>query len=169
MTIPHKWRKTVTVAGFIVLATVLVSVILVLTVPQVLLVRDAQTGWVYAAILCPNGTEFSVDFTHSVNLTPVIDTFRAQEGKIRAVKSRFYSFGAGMPTSLNPGEEFSFLEEGGMEITGMSMTYNRLSYIVGTVYDHYLYIQDKTFNLRELCGKNAHVELLLVGGYMPWH
>ena len=109
--------------------------------------------------------EFLVEFTHSVNLSPVIDTFRAENGQIRAVKAKFYAFGAGMPTELNPGESFAFTEDGAMEITGITRTYDRLSYIVGTVYDYYLTIGGEVINLRELCGRNAHVEILLFGGW----
>ncbi|MBQ3592233.1 MAG: DUF1850 domain-containing protein [Clostridia bacterium] len=112
---------------------------------------------------CPDGTEFLVEFTHSVNLSPVIDTFRAENGEIRAVKAKFYAFGAGMPTELNPGESFAFTEDGAMEITGITTVYDSLNYIVGTVYDYYLTIGGETVNLRELCGRNAHVEILLIG------
>lgn len=153
---------TITAAAALLLAAVIV---LLLTLPQYLLVREAETGRIRRIYRCPPGYSFAVEFKHSVNLTPVIDTFRAEEGYIQAQSSLFYSYGAGMPTELNPGETFSFTEDGGMLISDMSYTYDKLSYIVGTVYDHYLIFPDtgERLNLRELCGRNAVVELVLVG------
>ncbi len=159
-------RKAVTAVGILVLAAVIV---LLLFTPQLLLLRDADTGRIYLMKPCPVGCEFTVEFTHSVNLSPVIDYFRAEDGVIRATKARFYAFGAGMPTELNPGESFAFTEDGAMEITGITRTYDQLSYIVGTVFDYYLSLGGETYSLTEVCGRNAHVEMVLVGGLMPWH
>ena len=156
----HTWLKAVTAVSIVLLAAVIVVLI---CLPQILVVRDADTGRIYMVSRCPDGTEFLVEFTHSVNLSPVIDTFRAENGEIRAVKAKFYAFGAGMPTELNPGESFAFTEDGAMEITGITTVYDSLNYIVGTVYDYYLTIGGETVNLRELCGRNAHVEILLIG------
>jgi len=153
---------TITAAAVLMLAAVIVVLLLL---PQLMIVRDADTGFIHAVYRCPPGRSFAVEFKHSVNLSPVIDTFHAEDGYIQADTSKFYSYGAGMPTELNPGEEFSFTEDGGMLISGMSYTYDKLSYIVGTVYDHYLIFPDtgETINLREMCGRNARVELILVG------
>lgn len=156
----HTWLKAVTAVSIVLLAAVIVVLI---CLPQILVVRDADTGRIYMVSRCPDGTEFLVEFTHSVNLSPVIDTFRAENGEIRAVKAKFYTFGAGMPTELNPGESFAFTEDGAMEITGITTVYDSLNYIVGTVFDYYLTIGGETVNLRELCGRNAHVEILLIG------
>lgn len=153
---------TITAAAALLLAAVIV---LLFTFPQYLLIRDADTGFIRRIYRCPPGSVFAVEFKHSVNLTPVIDTFRAEDGYIKAESSLFYSYGAGMPTELNPGESFSYTEDGGMLISGMSYTYEKLSYIVGTVYDHYLIFPEtgEKLNLKELCGRNAIVELILVG------
>lgn len=153
------WRRIITAVGILLAAVILVS----LTLPQLLIVQDAETGRIYWLSRCPDGTEFTVEFIHSVNLSPVIDTFRAENGEIHAVSAKYYAFGAGMPTELNPGESFTFTEDGAMEITGMHLTYDKLSYIVGTVYDHFLTFEGEEINLRELCGRNAHVEIKLIG------
>ena len=145
----HTWLTAVTAVSIVLLAAVIVVLI---CLPQTLIVRDADSGKIYMTAPCPDGTEFLVEFTHSVNLSPVIDTFRAENGEIRAVKAKFYAFGAGMPTELNPGESLSF-----------TAVYDSLNYIVGTVYDYYLTIGGDTVNLRELCGRNAHVEIVLIG------
>lgn len=150
--------KTVAVVLSILLAA---AAVFLCIHPQILVLRDSESGRIYDVWLCPDGEEFAVEFIHSVNLSPVIDTFRAEGGVIRAVKAKFFSFGAGMPTELEPGESFAFTDDGGMEISGITRTYEKLSYIVGTVYDYTLTIGGKQINLRELCGRNAHVELFL--------
>ena len=162
-TFRHTWLKAVTAVSICLLAAVIVVLI---CLPQILVIRDADSGRIWRIDRCPEGTEFLVEFTHSVNLSPVIDTFRAENGEIRAARAKFYAFGAGMPTELNPGESFAFTEDGAMEITGITRTYDRLSYIVGTVYDYYLTIHGEVINLRELCGRNAHVEIFLTGGWL---
>ncbi len=128
--------------------------------PDTLVVRDAETGRVYARYDCPDGTQFQIDFIHSVNKSPVIDVFEAEDGIIRVVEARYYTFGAGMPTEADqPTWEFSYADDGAIVITGITYTYDSLNYIVGTVYDHYLTIHGERVNLRELCGRNTKIEI----------
>ena len=159
---PKKVVIAITAAAVFLLVAVIVVILLL---PQYLILRDGDSGVIYAVYSCPAGRSFAVEFKHSVNLSPVIDTFHAEQGYIQADSSKFYQYGAGMPTELNPGETFSFTEDGGMLISGMSYTYDKLSYIVGTVYDHYLLFPDtgERINLREMCGRNARVEFILIG------
>ena len=49
-----------------------------------------------------------------------------------------------------------------MLITGFHRYIPSLSYIVGTVYDHFLEIDGQQINLTELCGKNSTVRFVLV-------
>ncbi len=131
-----------------------------LSVPDSLTVRNAETGEVYARYDCPEGTQFQVDFIHSVNKSPVIDVFEAADGVIHVVEARYYTFGAGMPTEADqPTWQFSYAEDGAIVVTGITYTYDSLNYIVGTVYDHYLTIRGERVNLRELCGKNTKIEI----------
>lgn len=99
--------------------------------------------------------------------TPVTDTFTVVEPVETTVKwaflpleSRFYDFGAGMASQLNAGETMS-LEDGAIVIRGFSHTLPQLNYIVGTVSDHWLYIKGQKLSLRDMCGKNAHVEFII--------
>ena len=74
--------------------------------PQYLTISNGKTGWIYAVYPCPEGTEFKVEFIHSVNLSPVIDHFAAGDGIIRATIAEYYTFGAGMPTSSTKGKNW---------------------------------------------------------------
>ncbi|MDR2537855.1 MAG: DUF1850 domain-containing protein [Treponema sp.] len=118
--------------------------------------RDADSGKRYAAWPIQDGEEFSIEFIHSVNQSPVRDTFRIDGKLIQPVATRFFDFGAGMQTSLETGQR---MERDGdaLIITGFTQSFPALNYIVGTVSDHILYIQDAALSLRELCGQNAHI------------
>ncbi len=148
----------VTAALFILAAAVFLSVSLIHR--DTLVIRNAETGTVYARYDCPDGTRFEVEFLHSVNKSPVIDVFEASDGIIRVAEARYYTFGAGMPTEADqPTWEFSYADDGAIVVTGITYTYDSLNYIVGTVHDHYLTIRGERVNLRELCGRNAKIEI----------
>jgi hypothetical protein len=102
--------------------------------------------------------DFSVEFVHSVNQSPVRDTFRAEDGRIRPVAAKFYSFGAGMQAGLEDGQKLT-REGDAMIITGFKTSFSEINYIVGTVSDHILFINDERISLRSLCGRNAHITM----------
>jgi hypothetical protein len=131
------------------------AVIFVVTRPRLEL-RDADTGKRYAAWSIHDGDEFAIEFIHSVNQSPVRDTFRVDGRLIRPVATRFFNFGAGMQTALESGQRMERDGEA-LLITGFTQTFPALNYIVGTVSDHIFYIKDEAISLRDLCGRNAHI------------
>ena len=54
------------------------------------------------------GLMFSVEFIHSVNQTPVKDTFIIENEQIRAYSTTYRSFGAGVQTSLDEGQTMTY-------------------------------------------------------------
>jgi hypothetical protein len=142
--------------------------------PRFLTVRDADTGRLYgrwplgetqmeqAAVIRESAPQFSVEFVHSVNNSPVRETFAVnRDGGISVVEARFYSFGAGMPSGLEEGlilsRDGDALVLSGFADAGVGR--RELNYIVGTVSDHLLYINGETVSLRDLCGRNAHIRI----------
>jgi len=123
-----------------------------------LVIRDSESGRVYERRAVGDGGEFAIEFIHSVNQSPVRETFRLDGRHIRPLSVRFYSFGAGMNTGLEDGQ---IMERDGdaVIITGFNRAFDELNYIVGTVSDHLLIINGETVSLRELCGKNAHITI----------
>jgi hypothetical protein len=124
----------------------------------VLVISDAGSGRVYGRWPLEGEGEFSVEFIHSVNQSPVRDTFRVENGRIRPVAAKFYSFGAGMQAGLEDGQELT-REGDAMIITGFKTSFSEIDYIVGTVSDHILFINDERISLRDLCGRNAHITI----------
>jgi hypothetical protein len=123
---------------------------------------NRESGKIYGRRLLKDGDEFAVEFVHSVNNSPVREIFTAADGKIQSKAVRFYSFGAGMQTDLEDGQEM--IRDGdALIITGYKNIHTELNYIVGTVSDHLLLINGEQISLRKLCGKNAHVTLRIKG------
>ena len=103
------------------------------------------------------GSEFSVEFIHSVNQSPVKDVFRIENGQIVADRTIYSAFGAGVQTEIEDGQTLEFDEDGNMVVSGFDIVFPRVDYLVGTVSDHILEIQGESISLRDLCGRNAHV------------
>jgi hypothetical protein len=125
---------------------------------EALEILDTASGKVLGSWPVDNGAEFSIEFIHSVNQSPVRETFKIDERQIRPVSVRFYSFGAGMQADLEEGQTMS-RDGNAMIISGFNRTFTVLNYIVGTVSDHLLFVNGETVSLRELCGRNAHIRI----------
>lgn len=126
-----------------------------------LVLRDAQTGTVFARWDVVEADRFSVEFVHSVNQSPVIDVFAVQGERLKAVKTIYTSLGAGVQSELMPGETLSYDEDGRMVISGFQQEFESLNLIVGTVSDHVLTIGNQRYSLRDLCGRNTAVTLTI--------
>lgn len=151
-------KKFFTAAALIVAAAAILSAVF-LTRGYELVLTDRDTGEVYATYPVENGDRFSVEFIHSVNKTPVKDIYEVRDDKdIYVVETDYYDFGAGVQTELNPGESLEYGSDGAMEIKNIDEYIPDLIYIVGTVSDHTLQIDDNEISLRTLCGRNSMVE-----------
>jgi len=121
-------------------------------------IRDSNSGKVYQRYHLDKDSEFAIEFIHSVNASPVRETFVIAGGTIKPVSVRFYAFGAGMQSELEAGQVMN-RDGDAMIISGFNRASSELHYIVGTVSDHLLYINGDTISLRNLCGQNAHITL----------
>ena len=146
----------------------MVAIVLILAVAAIILFKkpgcqllliDDKSGQVYANYPLAENDVFSVTFKHSVNQSDATDIYEIQNGKIIAVRARYSAFGAGMPTDIPVGQRIEYDSEGYMVIHGINMEIDRLCYVVGTVYDHFLEINGETINLTELCGRNRAVTI----------
>ena len=151
------FQKKFIAAAVIMIIITAAAVIFIQLNTDYLVLYNADTGERYLTEEAEQGFEFSVEFIHSVNKTPVKDTYRIDEGKIRAYSTTYRSFGAGVQTQLEEGQEMSVDGDGNMIITGYDITYDPLRYIVSAAYDHVLFIGDRQISLRETCGKNTRV------------
>jgi len=126
-----------------------------------LVLSDSETGRVIKSFSVEEGTEFSVEFIHSVNKSPVKDVFVIRDGKIYADRTMYSAFGAGVQTEVESWQTLEYDEDGNMIVSGFDIEFPAVKYIVGTVSDHILEIRGESISLTELCGKNAHVQFEL--------
>jgi hypothetical protein len=125
--------------------------------PLCLVLRDADSGEVYAAVPVKEGEEFSVTFTHSVNKTDETELYAVRGGEIWLTGCVYYSFGAGVAEVLDGSWSLRIGDAGEMIISDINMKMEPLRYVVGTVSDHVLSIKGRQIGLRELCGQNSSV------------
>lgn len=150
-------KKSFLAAAVLMLIITAAAVFIIQLNTDYLVLYNADTGERYMTEKAEQGFEFSVEFIHSVNKTPVKDTYRVENGKIRAYSTTYRSFGAGVQTQLEDGQEMTVDDNGNMVITGFDITYDPLRYIVSAAYDHVLFIGDKQVSLRETCGENTRI------------
>jgi hypothetical protein len=99
--------------------------------------------------LVQTGEEFVLSFVHSVNKRPVYDTLRAEVDHLVIVKSRFDSFGAGMPEASTPDGTLAIAEDGWLEWT-VNRPVPEITVRVGWVANHTLHIKDREIRLADL-------------------
>ena len=127
---------------------------------HILEIRDSVSGITYSRWTLDEGSKFAIEFIHSVNMSPVSETYIIEEGMIRLAALRFYSYGAGIPSHLDEGQTLT-RDGDAMIISGFDTSLREIRLITGAVFDHVLYINEKTISLHELCGKNAHISISL--------
>jgi len=89
-----------------------------------------STGEVFLRHPVYQGQEFSVSFIHSVNQSPVNEIYVIKGNRIVLTALEFETFGAGMPTQLEPGHVLVRLPDGGMRIDGFDRAIAELRYMV---------------------------------------
>ena len=146
-------------AALVLMVASSVFLYFVFSTPCILL-KDGDTGQVFAYYPVKEGDEFSVTFIHSVNNSPVTDVYELRDDKIFVVRTIYYSFGAGVQTEVGEEQTLEYGEDGSMIVSGFEKQLDSLSYIVGTVSDHILEIGNESISLRELCGRNATVQFV---------
>ena len=155
-TLKSSKKRLIVAAVLMIIITAAAVLISLLSTPYLVMYVD-DTNARYITQKAEEGLMFSVEFIHSVNQTPLKDTYIIEDEQIRAYSTTYRSFGAGVQTALEEGQTMTYDDDGNMVITGFDITYDPLRYIVGTVSDHILTIDGKEISLRDLCGRNAKV------------
>lgn len=96
-----------------------------------------------------DGDTLVLEYVHSVNRRPVLDTLRVEGGALRIVSSRFDAFGAGIPDVAEPGHPLRMTADGWMEYT-VDRLVPEVTLFVGRVADHRLHLGSRTVRLATL-------------------
>ena len=110
---------------------------------------DGRVGRVAFCARVRPGEEFVLSFVHSVNKRPVYDTLRVEADHLVIVKSRFDSFGAGMPDATTDQGTLIVAPDGWLEWT-VNRAVPEITVRVGWVADHTLLIKDREIRLADL-------------------
>lgn len=89
-----------TFPNYIVLLIVIIGIAITVLIPtKVLLACDYKTGEYYKSWIIKDGESFTVEYTHSVQLTPVTETYNIDGYNIILKETTFKSYGAGLPAT----------------------------------------------------------------------
>lgn len=122
-----------------------------------LVLSDPATEEVYASYPMAEGDEFSVEFIHSVNKSPVRDYYQCRKDGIWNTRCVYYGFGAGVEEILLEGETLDYGADGEMIVSGIDHRLDPMILVVGTISDHTLAVGGETVSLRDLCGRSSKV------------
>lgn len=135
----------------------------------VLEIVHANTGQMMLCAEMADGEEFVLSFVHSVNKRPVYDTLRAERDSVVIVKSRFDSFGAGMPDASTNQGTLRVAEDGWLEWT-TNRSLPDVTVRVGRVANHTLHLKGREIPLTDLAQPGTPLTLRSQRGsiYTVW-
>jgi hypothetical protein len=119
---------------------------------SVLTITTVKTERVLLCAKMAEGEEFTLSFIHSVNKRPVYDTIQVKGNHFLIVRSRFDSFGAGMPEGSHIGED-GWLE------WNVNHLVPELTLFVGWVADHSLHLRGQEIPFLRLAEAGAPLSL----------
>lgn len=93
---------------------------------------------------------FDVDFTHSVNKTPVKEFYKIVDRSFNLYKAEFFSYGAGMSDGNDLDKAKISHGENNEIYLDLDEGFEIITYYVGTVADHRLNYKDKTIHFNQL-------------------
>jgi hypothetical protein len=114
----------------------------------VLEIVDARSGRTAFCARAQAGEEVVLSFVHSVNRRPVYDTLRLEADRLVIVRSRFDSFGAGMPETSTQDGTLTVSKDGWLEWT-VNRPVPEVTVRVGRVADHTLHYRGRELRLSD--------------------
>lgn len=124
--------------------------------PYLLQVVDIKNDRVVLEFPFRQGEDLTLEYTHSVQLTPVREIFRVQDGQLVLVETVYESLGVGLPY----GAEGNFENrEGKFFLRGLSRHFSRVSLWVSPIPAQRLKVKGREFPLLDLVGPDTLVEI----------
>jgi hypothetical protein len=146
------------IASFIVASAGVMAAFLLWPMVPVLEIVDGRGGRVVFCARAQPGQEFVLSFVHSVNRRPVYDTLRVEADHLVIVRSRFDTFGAGMPEASTQDGTLRVAEDGWLEWTVNRPT-PELAVRVGRVADHTVHYKGQEIRLSDLAEPGSALTL----------
>ena len=146
-------QRRTTVAALVILCVTAGTVAAAATVPvdRALVVRDADTGERLLTEPVDDGTAVTVEYTHSVEKTPVVDAYEVRGTELDNVRMEFASYGAGLPANQD------VERANGSFVFDPDRSYEELVVNPGPVANHDLVVGDERYDLVALSDDSAVV------------
>lgn len=126
------------------LVVALAGVALAAPTGQVLVVEDIDTREHYITQPVDNGSTVALEYTHSVEKTPVYDEYRVEGDTLVNTRMEFQSYGWGLPSGVNvTNVNGTFV----YDPPGPIMTLETLSVSPGRIANHSLIVEDQQYDL----------------------
>lgn len=136
--------------AILLIAVGIVLLIVFLPTGLVLKVEEMRSPACLYQVPVREGDEFTLEFIHSVQRTPVKEVFRIDgKGSIYLIETEYQSFGAGLPTMPDVGAEVE-VEGGKIRITGMRRKIDQFLVAVSPVPGHALTVGGEKVELASL-------------------
>jgi len=128
----------------IALVVALAGVAVAAPTGQVLVVEDIDTGERYVTQPVDDGSTVALEYTHSVEKTPVYDKYRVEGDALVNTRMEFESYGWGLPSRVNvTNVNGTFVYDPPGPIT----TLEALSVSPGRIANHTLVVEDQQYDL----------------------
>jgi hypothetical protein len=146
------------IASFIVAGAGVMAAFLLWPMVPVLEIVDRQSGRSAFCTRAQPGDELVLSFVHSVNHRPVYDTLRVEADHLVIIRSRFDSFGAGMPEVSTQDGTLTIAQDGWLEWTVNRPT-PEVTVRVGRVADHTVHYKGRDIRLSDLAEPGSALTL----------
>ncbi len=142
------------IIAMIIIAMPLYLGIVVATFPlDVLEIVHEESGDLVFWTEVRSGYIFSLGYTHSVQLSPVVDRFKIDRDRgIVLVSTSFSDHGAGLPDNSYRGAVFSVEDKGGFKISDMKIFFPEIRLRTGREYNNTFTLGNHHINLSEVYG-----------------
>lgn len=127
--------------GFLCLVVASALVGASLPTQQTLMVTDADSGDVLLQTPVDDGTRVALAYNHSVERTPVVDTYRVRGQRLEMTRMAFESYGWGLPADAN------VTRVNGQYVYDPPGSYEQLTVQPGRIAGHRLVVGDRTYDL----------------------
>ncbi len=148
----------------IIICTVIITLILSFYKITLLQVYIADKGPNFNRVLLQlpikSGDTFSVKWTHSVSLRPVIETYKIEKNlNISIYEMIFDSFSANLPSSPDYNTIWEYNEDH-IRVYNYDVTFDSLPVVIGKVVaNHTLYVRDSVIPLKDIYKPGGFVKI----------
>ncbi|NCB41542.1 MAG: DUF1850 domain-containing protein [Clostridia bacterium] len=133
--------------------------LLLLPVNKMLVVSSQKTGKTICTLPIAEGEILDIQFTHSVNLSPITDRYQIRGATLILQSTVFQTYGAGVPI-LDDGLGKSFAQtEEGFEISGIDLPRREIPIMLQQVPDHRIFYRKEMIHLLDFANAGTIIEL----------